>query len=504
MQESLSFAPTLEIQHFRLVAMRDQYEKLPLDYASYLIQIGQLKQAIEILERGRGLLWSEMRGLRTSIDQLRAVNLALAEEFAAVNRDLEALTISGSQLAWMEDGSAGGHEGMDPVGRLVMEQRKLVEERDRLISQIRAQPGFDTFLIPPSFDTLRSAAAGGPVILINRSKWRSDIIILLHGSPPSHIPTRDDFYDRAKGLHDKLLAAQNKDLDSREYEDALAYVLEQLYHLIGCPVIQRLRDLNVPEQSRVWWCPTSVFCSLPLHAMGPIRSDGSTKLYFSDIYIPSYTPTLSALIESRKPSTQSLDKPSILLVVHPDPQMQNSLQEMRIVRTVCPSVETLFRKKATSISTLEGLKHHQFAHISCHGVLETGKPFEAHFKLYNGSRLTLLDIVRSRLPTAEFAFLSACHTAKITYESIANEGLHLAAAVQYSGFRSVVGTMWQMADIDGPVVAGIFYQSVFSDKWKGIPYHERTSEALRDAVRDLRRKKNMTLERWVNYVHYGA
>ena len=75
MQESVSFAPTLEIQHFRLVTMRDEYEKLPLDYASYLVQIGQLNQAIETLERGRGLLWSEMRGLRTSIDQLRAVNL---------------------------------------------------------------------------------------------------------------------------------------------------------------------------------------------------------------------------------------------------------------------------------------------------------------------------------------------------------------------------------------------------------------------------------------------
>ena len=194
MRESLSFAPILEIQHFRLVAMRDEYERLPLHYASYLVLFGQLEQAIEILERGRGLLWSEMRGLRASIDQLRTVNLPLAEKFAAVNWDLEALTISGSQLVWMADGQAGGHEGMDPVGRLVVKQRKLVEGRDRLISQIRAQPGFDTFLIPPSFDTLRSAAAGGPVILINHSEWCSDIIILLHDFPPSLIPTSNDFY----------------------------------------------------------------------------------------------------------------------------------------------------------------------------------------------------------------------------------------------------------------------------------------------------------------------
>ena len=125
-----------------------------------------------------------MRGLRTSIDQLRAVNLPLAEKFATVNRDLEALTISASPGVWIEDGQVGGHKRMDLVGRLVVKQWKLVEERDTLISQIRAQPGFNSFLIPPSFDTLRSAAAGGPVILINHSEWHSDIIILLHDSPP--------------------------------------------------------------------------------------------------------------------------------------------------------------------------------------------------------------------------------------------------------------------------------------------------------------------------------
>ena len=504
MQEYLSFAPTLEIQHFRLIAMRDDIEKLPLDYASYCVETGRLEQAIETLERGRGLLWSEMRGLRTSLDQLHAINLPLAEKFAAVNRDLEALTISGSPIVWMEDGQVGGREGRDPFSSLVVKQRKLVEERDNLISQIRAQPRFDNFLIPPSFSTLRSAATGGPVIIINHSNWRSDIIILLHDSSPSIIPTSNDFYDRANGLRDKLLAARDNGLESKEYEDALGYVLEHLYYLVGRPVIERLRKLNVREQSRVWWCPTSVFCSLPLHAMGPIRSDGPTKLYFSDLYIPSYTPTLSALIESRKPSTQALDTPSTLLVVQPDIQMPRSLQEMQIVRTVCPLVETLFRKKATPISTLERLKYHRFAHISSHGILETGKPFDAFFKLYEGTRLTLLDIVRSRLPTAEFAFLSACHTAEITEDSIANEGLHLAAAVQYSGFRSVVGTMWAMADIDGPIIAESFYKSVFSEKRQGVPYYERTAEALRDAVRNLRRKRKMALERWVNYVHYGA
>jgi CHAT domain-containing protein len=137
-------------------------------------------------------------------------------------------------------------------------------------------------------------------------------------------------------------------------------------------------------------------------------------------------------------------------------------------------------------------------------MLEPGKPFESSFKLHNGERLQLLDIVRSQLPDAEFAFLSACHTAELTEESISDEVLHLAAAMQFCGFRSVVGTMWEMADIDGRDLARHFYRSVFSNEGQGGQYYERTAEALRDAVLNLRRKGGITLERWVNFVHYGA
>ena len=500
MQESLAFAPTLEIQHFRLVSNRYDYEALPLDHASYLIHMGQLKLAIETLERGRGLLWSEMRGLRTSIIQLHGADSLLAERFAAVNQELGELTTSISPTVWVDD----DQETMDPFGRLVVKQRKLFDERNNLISQIQALPGFERFSMAPSFDTLRSVAAHGPVIIINHCKSRSDVIILLHHSPPSLIPMTSDFYSRANGMRDRLLGARKEGLDSMEYEDALGSVLWELYDLVGRPVIKRLDVLHVPEQSRVWWCPTSVFCSLPLHAMGPIRSDGHVGLYFSDLYIPSYTPTLSALIEARKPGTQIFDEPSILLVAQPDAELSGALQEMLVVQANCPSVTTLIGDTAAPTAVMEHLRDHRFAHISCHGELEIGKPFNASFKLYRGSRLTLLDIVRSQLPDAEFAFLAACHTAELTEESIADEGLHLTGAVQYCGFRSVVGTMWAMADIDGPDLAGSFYRTVFADRWEGVPYYERTAEALRDAVRSLRRKRNMRLERWVNFVHYGA
>jgi CHAT domain-containing protein len=240
--------------------------------------------------------------------------------------------------------------------------------------------------------------------------------------------------------------------------------------------------------------------------MGPIPSDVGPPRYFLDLYIPSYTPSLSALVESHKPNSQSFEKPSILLVSQPDPSMVRALDEMKAVQGASTRATTLIGATATPSVVLERLRDHRFVHVVCHGLLEPGKPFDSSFKLHQGKRLSLLDIIQSQLPNAEFAFLAACHTAELTDESPIDEALHLAAAMQYCGFRSVVGTMWAMADTDGRDLAESFYRSVFLGGKQGVYHYERTAEALRDAVVRLRGRKGigMSLERWVNYVHYGA
>jgi hypothetical protein len=334
MERSLSFAPTVSTQHSRLVVMGENCQMMPLDYASYQIGLGQFEEAVEILEQGRALLWSEMRGLRTAVFQLIGEDSPLAKKFADINQELEALTVSvtPSGRPEVEDGIYQIKGGTDAFGRLVIKQKKLVEERDALILQIQSQPGLERFLGAPSFDTLSYAASHGPVIIINNCKWRSDIIIIFHNSLPCAIPTDETFFARANELRDELVEARKRGLDSKEYQDALCSVLKGLYELVGEPVIKRLRVLGVPEQSRIWWCPTSVFCSLPLHAMGPIPSSEGRKRYFSDLYIPSYTPSLSALIESRQANVQMPMKPSLLLVSQPDDLLPGVNGEIKVIR----------------------------------------------------------------------------------------------------------------------------------------------------------------------------
>ena len=506
MQDTVLFSPTLQLQHATL-ATTILTQTFPLDYASYQLDHHQLEEAVETLERGRALLWSEMRHLRVSIDQLFEMDPDLGHKFRTVNRDLEELTksVPPSHKLSMDDGATDGLRAVDPFGRLVLKQHGLLKERAKLISQIQALPGFDSFLKTPSFDTLRSSASSGPVIIINHSEWRSDILIVFHDRPPSLIPTSSDCFERAGALKDKLLESRRKHgLDSKDYDDTLALVLAELYNLVGQPIVDRLCQLQVPEQSRIWWCPTSVFCSLPLHAMGPIPSVDGESRYFLDLYICSYTPTLSALIQSRhhNSSLRSSDRPPILLVAQPD-SLPNVRGEIQVVQSLDTKVTSLISEAATPATVVDGFYHHRFVHFACHGTLEAGKPFEAGFELHEDARLTLLEIVRAHLSTAEFAFLSACHTAEVTEGSVIDEGLHLSAAVQYCGFRSVVGTMWAMADTDGRDLSKYFYKALFSGS-RGIPYHEGSAKALRSAVKTLRRKRGITLERWVNFVHYGA
>ena len=510
MQSTLVFTPTLEMQHI-LLASKMAISHMPLEYASYLIHIGKYEQAVEILEQGRCLLWSEMRGFRTSIDKLAQANQDFADKLVEINQQLEELATT---ILKDEIGGNGNFLGVafrdgkvaDELGRVHTQQRELLRERDALISQVKELTGLETFLDAPRFGTVRDAASRGPVIVINHCKWRCDILVLLHESSPSLISTSDDFYDRATKLKDNLLNTRKEySLGSKEYEDALSFVLEELYKLVGRPVIDRLRELKVKEQSRVWWCPTSVFCALPLHAMGPIPSDGGEERFFSDLYVSSYTPTLSALIQSRAPSTSTLGRPSLLLVGRPKDNLPGVWREIKVIQAhLGENAHCLISDDATADAVMNGLRHHPFLHLACHGHLETGKPFDAWFKLQGEGRLTLLDIVRSRLPQAEFAFLSACHSAELTEQSIADEALHLAAAMQYSGFRSVVGTMWAVVDNDGPELAKYFYKTLSSNQGKKVPAYRRSARALRNAVQKLRQKGAVSLERWVNFVHYGA
>ena len=164
--------------------------------------------------------------------------------------------------------------------------------------------------------------------------------------------------------------------------------------------------------------------------------------------------------------------------------------------------EHMDEEAATRASVLDRLSSHDWAHFTCHGTV-AANPFDSALLLHGDDRLSLNDIIKQHLPNAKFAFLAACHTAEQSEIELRDEVLHLAGAMQFSGFRSVIGTLWEMEDKDGPNIAKWFYETILMGDDDDGTRHTRAAKALSKVTRILRNRK-VPLERWANYVHIGA
>jgi CHAT domain-containing protein len=85
-------------------------------------------------------------------------------------------------------------------------------------------------------------------------------------------------------------------------------------------------------------------------------------------------------------------------------------------------------------------------HLACHGIQDETNATQSGFCLGDG-RLTIPKLMELKLDHAFLAFLSACETAKGD-KAQPDQAMHLAAAILFSGFKSVVATMWYVVQLN--------------------------------------------------------
>ncbi|EJD04532.1 uncharacterized protein FOMMEDRAFT_155680 [Fomitiporia mediterranea MF3/22] len=277
---------------------------------------------------------------------------------------------------------------------------------------------------------------------------------------PSHSPKlspidvdRDIYMDVYKLLGDLFNRRAHPEygVHLTEYDRKLQEVMAMLWDRAVFKVVHKLNEIGISKGSRIWWCPTSVLSTFALHAAVPYDDQYGNRKYLLDNYISSYTPTLKSLISTRQGTRR--DNPRLLVIG--DTGLASTKKEMVAIQSRKPISKLLKDGKASRKAVIKALQETEWVHFACHGHLDP-EPFNSSFKLANGS-LTLLDITRTYLPNAKFAFLSACHTAEQGPIVGHDEVLHLAAAMQFYGFRSVIGTMWELLDTDGPILARDIY-----------------------------------------------
>ncbi|KAH6880937.1 CHAT domain-containing protein [Coprinopsis sp. MPI-PUGE-AT-0042] len=508
---------------------------IALEAASAAFSLRRPDKALEWLEQGRCVVWSQLSNLRTPIDDLRLHNSQLAQSVADVSKQLETTGSSRGQ----------SHINLPMLENISLEDEarahlKLARQWDDLLKTVRSIPGFESFLLPlPCSSLLQHLPPSGPVVIINVDKQRCDAIALLAGlDEPLHIPLPNFSLEKANRYRGDLKAnLESKHLRMREVqettdEDAsgrgvrrpkdkttqsqvVREILRDLWHEVLSPILNALGFSRVDPSSgnampRIWWCPTGPLSFLPIHAAG-IHSDRVL-----DYAVSSYIPTVTALADRVKNHRQ-IGKGASGLFLTSQPNAPGTLP----IPGTTKEVQSIFKMAAqngaraamlqgstlTVAECLQYMEHYSSIHLACHASQNAAKPLDSQFCFDNGS-LKLADIIQRDVKNADLAFLSACQTSTGD-EKLSDEAVHLAAGMLAAGYRRIVATMWSIGDGNAPDVANDFYNYLFSRRVEGSGGSvdgSISAHALHHAVQRLRGRldnSDNSLLAWVPYVHFG-
>ena len=488
---------------------------LPEEAAAAAIAAGQVVRAVELVEAGRSVLWTQALHLRHDLAELREHASDLAE----------VLTTSGAVLAEPAMPAGGGlAAGRPPEPHVLERRRQAARDWDTAVRQIRELDGFEHFLAPVPFAELRAAAVDGPVVILSVGMHGSHALVLTPVRPAVEVVElpaagAEQVLEQVEALLDAKDRARDPDVDweTRELDrHAVFEVLAWMWRAIAEPVLAHLGYEPVDKvQRRLWWCPTGPAVLLPLHAAGrhprtdtQYASIGERAAIAETVpgrVISSYAPTLAALIRSR--ALRPLTHGRRLVVGVPGPlayeptaaPLPGVAAEIHVLAEYRPELATqLVGAAATYRAVVDALPGHSWLHLSCHGVQHETDANLSAFLLHDRP-LTLGDLTALSLPEADLAYLAACETATGDLALI-DESLHLAAGLQIVGYRHVLASLWTISDAAAPAMAEIIYSHLTS---AGAPSSARAAHALHEAVRLLRQNSPGDPLVWAPYVHLG-
>ncbi|MFI7670948.1 CHAT domain-containing protein [Nocardia sp. NPDC049526] len=434
--------------------------------AAATVRAGDPAAALVLLEQGRGILIGRVVDARDGLtDELRRI---------------------AGELAHTPD----PHR---PGGPSAVDRRRALERAwDEEVARIRAMDGFGDYLMAPSIDDLRPAAAAGPIISIVVSGLGSTALILRASGPVESVPllrlTPESLQEQVETFFGVLPFAELSAHDialSAAAQEPLSDVLAWLWDVVASPVLDRVGPVE-----RVWWIATGQLAMLPLHAAA---RDAHSVL---DRVVSSYAPTIKLLAAGRRPAPRE-PGPSVLVAVPdaPDrPPLPGTVSEATEVMRRFPGTRTLGPASRPQ-DLLAVIGECGWLHVACHATTRAEYPAASALHVHGGS-ITASEVMAVGARAGRLAYLSACETA-LSEGYFADEVIHLGSAFQVAGFRHVIGTLWRVTDGTAAETTRLFYGMVGTDE-------DRAPFALHHAAQQLRQRYPQLPARWAPYVHVGG
>jgi len=260
-QEAINLLPLFAAIEMDLKTRQDMLlrsDGLARNAAHFAICADKFETAVEFLEGGRGVFWSQALRLRNPFDDLQVIAPALAQTLLTISRKLE----KGS----LRDAPRRAHNSVGEALTIQQEMalyRTLKNDWQETLDKARKLNGFENLLRPKPFDMLRKVAANGHVVMLNASVHGCDgLILTLTGVKHISFPNLSFMEARALilvlrtalspsgrqvDIPESIQTSLHSDRTGRLFkdpgltsDDLFRYVLRRLWEDVVYPVVQVL------------------------------------------------------------------------------------------------------------------------------------------------------------------------------------------------------------------------------------------------------------------------
>ena len=472
------------------------------------LAIGQPGAALQILERSRARTLLAMLAERDLLFHLD-VPADIMRERQLADTDYDRVQAAIAQLNPQRDAA----KLKEHLGRL----RELRQKQEEIVSKIRRlSPHFASLRYPQPLDLtgVRDTLDVGTVLLsysVGEQRTILFVIEALKTTPPE-----------LSGLSVLVLPIGEKDLRER---------VEAFRNLIGrsgshdnksqtalasglYDVLIRPAEPMITSSQRVLISPDGPLHLLPFAAL--IRNEPSAWHYFVE-WKPIHTVVSATVYAEIRSARRTPDtKPRSLVLeafgdpLYPrlvgqgaaiveNPEVRSlakrglALDPLPAARQEVEGIAAMFGDRAVSYLGADATEERvkaigrdvRYIHFACHGLLDEGVPLNSALALtipekpganQDNGLLQAWEIFEQLRINADLVTLSACETGLGT--EMGGEGLiGLTRAFQYAGARSVLASLWSVADESTAELMNRFYGYLKAGKTK--------DEALRAAQMDL-------------------
>jgi len=454
--------------------MLKKYTGIATRVASFALLAGKsATDALQLLELGRGVIASLQFETRTDLTELREQYPLKAKEFEQLRDELDSsktMPLASTQLPSLVSST----------------RHALSLELDKTISRIRQLPNFQRFLLPPTASELMMAATPQqPVAVINCSdSTYCDAFLIEHDKIRVLNLPNLHFTDVQK--------AATRFKYHRLTKHEMLVLLQWLWDVLAGPVLDELgfrEAVTIKEWPRICWIPTGILSILPVHAAGYHCEPGSRTVL--DRAVSSYGLSLKALMYARQSRIRTEASAKALFVSMDKTPGCAGLTFARreiielegLLPTSIPRVTLHNTHKEDVLAELDGCT---VFHFAGHGQSHPYDPSMSTLLTtdWQTNPLTVQDLINLKLHQNPpfLAYLSACSTGDIKDTALLDEGIHLMGACQLSGFRHVIGSLWEVSDKHCVDAAKDVYDTIV----KAEMSDESVSQGLHNAVMNLR------------------